>query len=267
MSSRILTVSSCPSKQPMRAASAHLYQLLVKTFYYFQCRCPRPMAGYAPLRTDRGIRPRLVSSALFVIPYFVFVLKEYFCYRNSEECFLFTKPTTRRNAGSWAISTAILVLVVHFPIFLRCQESSIKAGENLMNRTLASFYHEDSGGPANPEREPASKKGLIRKLFRLFCGLRRILAWMIYAVGKVVQWLYHRELSFPVGTWIYFLWNTIDVGHLKQTNTDLLAGGGEEEQNFGAFGQIVLWLRVLVRSMNCWQEPRLKTSKQRFAFA
>jgi hypothetical protein len=194
---------------------------------------------FAPLRADRGIRVRLLSSALFLVLYFVFVFKEYFRYRDSEECFLYT--TNGKNSGAWGIATAVLVLVVYFPIFLprQYQEWSIKVGRIFTSRALAFFYHDDSSRIADPERERVPRKGPQEKLLVVLFGLRRILAWMIYAIGKVIQWLYHRELSFPIATWIYFIWNAIDIGLLKKTNTVLLAGGGDEEKIFGAFGQIV----------------------------
>jgi len=53
------------------------------------------------------------------------------------------------------------------------------------------------------------------------------------------EWILKRELSFPIGTLIYFLWNTVDIVLLKKTNQVLLIGGGEEENSFAGFGQIV----------------------------
>jgi hypothetical protein len=68
------------------------------------------------LNVDHGVWPRLVSSLTYLVLDFVFSFHAFFRYRDSDECFLSSKPRTG-NYGTWGIAGAILVLCVYVPIF------------------------------------------------------------------------------------------------------------------------------------------------------
>lgn len=168
--------------------------------------------------------PRLLSGLLFVVLYFVFAFKAYFHLSSSEGCFLSSKPRTG-NYGVWAIATAILVLFVYVPIYLPLGRPG-RWLKGLIIQWMKVSY-------------PASGRGsgTFYAIWRSFTTLCAGLLWLVACVSR---WLLDTELSFPIGSLIYFLWNTVDVFLLKQTNEVLLLGDGVAEENtIDAFGQII----------------------------
>lgn len=97
-------------------------------------------------------------------------------------------------------------------------------------RKLAFLYPEPpAAGAAHPRVSRITS--VLRRWIRL------IPAGVIWLVGRFFEWVLKREVSFPVGTLTYFIWNGIDIVLLKKAN-EVLVGGGKEK-SFAAFGQIV----------------------------
>ena len=207
--------------------------------FYAYNKEPRQV-GASVLTTERGVWPRLASSLWFLILYFVYVAKAYVRYQNLDECFLSSKPRTG-NYGIWGISTAIMVLLVYLPNF--CPEKiKTSLGEAAMSATKRQFmrlYSKPQGRQEDLEHHSTYFKWLEKYLLASRHSIRLILGLFVWTITRLLRWLYVRELSFPLGTWIYFTWNTIDLWLLKNTNSVLLIDTGSEEWNFAAFGQIV----------------------------
>jgi len=64
--------------------------------------------------------------------------------------------------------------------------------------------------------------------------MRRILACITWMIGRIFEWILKREISFSIGTLVYFLWNAVDIVLLKKANQILLVSG-EDEESFAAF--------------------------------
>lgn len=189
---------------------------------------------------ERALTLRLISSLLFMVLYFYFAVKAYERYRAADECFLSSKPRTG-NYGSWGIATATLVFMVY--VYAFCPPNFrlhfLESITNLLNSIQATIHPAGSDRPTALEGESKSRKMAKKYLYPVVHCARIVIAWIISKVAAFIEWAHERELSFLLGTLIYFLWNMIDIILLKLTNKVLLIGGGDEEHNFGAFGQIV----------------------------
>jgi hypothetical protein len=158
-----------------------------------------PTVGERLHNVNHGIWPRLVSSLLYLNLDFVFSFHALFRCRDSDECFLSSKPRTG-NYGTWGIAGAILMLCVYVPSFVPQDFLSVflESLGRFAKTNLAFLYPEPAASDV-----PCPKGSRIIAVLRNW--MRLIPACIIWMIGKIFKWILKYEISFPIGTLVYFL--------------------------------------------------------------